>query len=423
MKTKLELTWIDKDKQPRLEPRILLEDPELSYSAKKKGTDNDIFDNMLIHGDNLLALKALEQDFTGEVKCVFIDPPYNTGSAFAQYDDGVEHSIWLSLMRDRLTILKTLMRPDGSIWVSMDDNEVHYLKVLMDELFGRANFVGNIIWEKRTTRENRRVFSFNHDHILVYAKEFALFRAQRNPLPLSKEVLSRYKNPDDDPRGPWQSVSVNAQAGHATASQFYELTAPNGKKHSHPKGRCWLYTQQRMQEEIEAGNIWFGATGNNVPRAKKFLESQKGKGLTPETIWTAEDASTNDKAKKHLKQIFPDGVRFDTPKPEALVERVLHIATNVGDLVLDSFLGSGTTAAVAQKMRRRWIGIELGEHALECCVPRMKKVVDGVESGGISNAVDWEGGGGFRFYTLTPPSAKKTSEATGSSTASALTQL
>ena len=406
-KQKLELTWIGKDARPKLEPRILLEDLSKSYHAKHRVSDTDIFDNRLIFGDNLLALKALEQEFSGKVKCVFIDPPYNTGSAFTHYDDGLEHSIWLGLMRDRLEIIRRLMADDGSLWITIDDNEVHYLKVMCDEIFGRSNFLANMVWEKRTSRENRRVFSFNHDHLLVYAKSKGKFEAVRNPLGLNAEVLSRYKNPDNDLRGPWQSVSVNAQAGHATATQFYTLTLPSGRLVDPPKGRCWLYTKERMQQEIEAGNIWFGVDGDNAPRYKKFLKDGEDKGLTPETIWPASEVGTNDDAKKALLQLLPDHPVFDNPKPEQLLERVLHIATNSGEIVLDSFGGSGTTAAAAQKMGRRWIMIELGEHCHTHIIPRLKKVIDGDDKGGITEATNWRGGGGFRYFSLAPSLLEK----------------
>jgi adenine-specific DNA-methyltransferase len=399
-KQRLELTWIGKENRPKLEPRILLEDPEKSYHAKHRVTDHDVFDNRLIFGDNLLALKALEAEFAGKVKCVFIDPPYNTGSAFEHYDDGVEHSIWLSLIRDRLEIIRNLLPEDGSLWITIDDNEAHYLKVLCDEVFGRANFVATIIWEKRTTRENRRVFSFKHDFVLVIAKQKAAFEAARNPLPLNEAVLGRYKNPDQDPRGPWQSVSANAQAGHGTASQFYTLIAPNGKHHDPPKGTCWRYTKERMDDEIRQGNIWFGKNGDGVPRIKKFLRSSEESGLTPETIWYAEDVGTNDEAKKATLELLPDEAVFDNPKPERLLRRVLQIATNPNDLVLDSFAGSGTTGAVAQKMGRRWIMVELGEHCHTHIIPRLKKVVDGKDPGGITESAGWKGGGGFRYYRL-----------------------
>lgn len=404
---KLELTWIGKENRPKLEPRILLEDPAKSHHAKHRVTDKDIFDNRLIFGDNLLALKALEQEFAGKVKCVFIDPPYNTGSAFTHYDDGVEHSIWLSLMRDRLEIIRRLLSDDGSLWITIDDNEAHYLKVMCDEVFGRKNFVANMIWEKRTSRENRRVFSFNHDHLLVYGKSKSEFESVRNPLGLSDEVLLRYKNPDNDPRGPWQSVSANAQAGHATPSQFYKLRLPSGREIDPPKGRCWLYTKERMEQEIVAGNIWFGASGGNAPRIKKFLRDNGDNGLTPETIWPAAEVGTNDDANKHLLRLLADVPVFDNPKPEGVLERVIHIATNPGDLILDSFAGSGTTGAVAQKMGRRWIMIELGEHCHTHIIPRLKKVIDGEDPGGVTKVVDWKGGGGFRYYRLAPSLLEK----------------
>lgn len=401
-KQKLELSWIGKENRPKLEPRILLEDAGMSYHAAHRVSDKDIFDNRLIFGDNLLALKSLEQKFTGKIKCIYIDPPYNTGSAFEQYDDGIEHSIWLSLMRDRIEILCRLLSQDGSLWISIDDNEMSYLRVLLDEIFGRSNFVANIIWEKRTTRENRRVFSFRHDYILVFAKDRKAFEAVRNPLPLSQDVLSRYKNPDNDPRGPWQSVSANAMGGHATPNQFYSLKTPSGKLLDPPPGRCWLYTEHRMEEEIAAGNIWFGKRGDSVPRIKKFLTDYEDKGLTPETIWWAGDVGTNDSAKKALTDLFNGNVVFDTPKPEGLLRRVLEIATNPGDLVLDSFAGSGTTGAVAQKMGRKWIMVELGEHCDTVICPRLRKVIDGLDPAGVTDDTSWKGGGGFRYYRLAP---------------------
>jgi len=422
-KQKLELTWIGKDNRPRLEPRILLEDKTLSYradapiskaQAELPFTDPTApiqprHDNLLIQGDNLLALKALEQQYSGKVKCVFIDPPYNTGSAFTHYDDGLEHSLWLSLIRDRLEVLRALLAEDGSLWITIDDNEAHYLKVLCDEVFGRGNFVATIIWEKRTTRENRRVFSFKHDFVLLYAKQKTIFDTIRNPLALNDAVLDRYKNPDNDHRGSWQSVSANAQAGHGTASQFYTLIAPNGKAHNPPKGTCWRYTKSRMEEEIKNGNIWFGKDGNGVPRIKKFLHDSKNSGLTPETIWYATEVGTNDEAKKAALTHQLDEPVFDSPKPERLLKRILEIATNPNDLVLDSFAGSGTTGAVAHKMGRRWIMVELGEHCHTHIVPRLKKVIDGADPGGISKAVNWQGGGGFRYFRLAPSLLKKDS--------------
>ncbi len=400
-KTKLELTWIGKDKRPKLEPRILLEDPSKSYHAAHKVSENDIFDNKLIFGDNLLALKALEQGYTGKIKCIYIDPPYNTGSAFEHYEDGLEHSIWLNMMRERLEILRKLLTVDGSVWISIDDNEFHYLKVLCDEVFGRRNFMTSIIWQQRTTRENRRAFSVNHEYILLYAKDSQVFSTTRNDLGITEELKARYKNPDNDPRGAWQSVSANAQAGHATPNQFYILVAPNEKKHEPPKGRCWLYTKQKMEEEISKNNIWFGKDGNGAPRIKKFLKDVNA-GLTPHTLWVADEVGTNDQAKKNLISMFAGEEEvFETPKPESLMERIIKIASEPGDWILDSFAGSGTTGGVAHKMGRRWIMAELGEHCHTHIIPRLQKVINGEDPGGITKAVNWQGGG-FRYYRLAP---------------------
>lgn len=401
-KTKLELTWIGKDKRSKLEPRILVEDSSKSYHASHKVSDNDVFDNKLIYGDNLLALKALQKDYEGLVKCIYIDPPYNTGSAFEEYDDGVEHSIWLSLLKERLVLLRKLLTVDGSIWISIDDNEMAYLKVLLDEVFGRSNFVATMIWEKRKTRENRRVFSFKHDFILVYAKNKPDFDSSRNPLPLTDDIRTRYKNPDNDPRGDWQSISALAQAGHGTKSQFYTLITPSGREIDPPTGNCWRYTKERMLNEIKDNRIWFGKDGENAPRIKKFLSESSDKGVTPETIWYADDVGTTDSAKKHINDIFNKTLTFDTPKPEELVGRIIHIATNPGDLILDSFAGSGSSGTTAHKMGRKWIMVELGGHCHTHIIPRLKKVIDGEDQGGISKAVNWQGGGGFRYYKLAP---------------------
>lgn len=356
--------------------------------------------NLIVHGDNLVALKALLPFYKGKVKCIYIDPPYNTGSAFEHYDDNLEHSQWLSTMVPRLQLLREFICKDGSIWVSIDKEESHYLKVIMDEIFGRKNFVTEIAWQQRTARENRKVFSSNFETIFVYARNYDSFCMVRNPLPLTEEIRARYKNPDNDPRGVWQSVALTVQAGHGTPSQFYTITTPTGRKVNPPAGLCWRYTKERFEELVADKQIYFGATGNNVPRIKKFF-SEMPKGVTPETLWLAGEAGTNDLAKKHSVALFGKNP-FDNPKPESLIHRVLSIATNPGDLVLDAFLGSGTTAAVAHKMGRHYIGIEMGTHALTHCIPRLEKVIEG-EQGGISETVNWQGGGGFRFYELGAP--------------------
>ena len=353
-------------------------------------------DNALIQGENLDVLRQLRAQCAGSVRCIYIDPPYNNQERYRHYSDTRSHTDWLNMIVERLTAMWPLLSAEGSIWISIDDREIHYLKVAADDVFGRQHFITTIVWQQRTTRENRKVSSNNHEYILVYAANPRRFRATRNLLPASPDLLSRYKNPDHDPRGPWQSVSANVQDGHATASQFYDILAPCGKVHRPPEGRCWVYIQDKMKREIAAGNIWFGKNGLGVPRIKRFLNSSHV-GLTPDTLWTATDVGTNDEAKKQLLRILPNDTVFDTPKPERLIGRILSIATDPGDLVIDAFLGSGTTAAVAHKMGRCYIGIERGEHASTHCAARLRLVVDG-DTTGISKSVCWRGGGGFSFY-------------------------
>ena len=391
---KLELTWIGKGDEPKLEPRILIENPEYSY-----GDPNT--ENILIHGDNLLALKALEQDFAGKIKCIYIDPPYNTGNAFEHYDDGIEHSLWLSLIKPRLEILKNLLSKDGSIWISIDAEESHYLKVLCDEVFGRINFIDEVIWQRAFSPINlKKTLSRSHDTILVYAKNNVGF--ELNSLLRSDSQLKNYKNPDNDPRGLW--TSSDCTVGPVVKEKLYEITTPKGRKVTPPDGRCWLFTETRLAEMIADNRIWFGANGDNAPRVKKFISEVKS-GVTAMTLWLRDDVGDNQEAKREIKEFNSQDV-FTTPKPERLIERVIHLATNEGDFILDSFLGSGTTSAVAHKMGRKHIGIELGEHAKTHCYPRLKAVVEG-EQGGISKALNWQGGGGFKYYTLAPSLLKQ----------------
>ena len=395
-KQKLELTWIGKDREVNLEPRILVEVPEKSYGDKDA-------ENMLIHGDNLLALKALEQDYTGKIKCIYIDPPYNTGSAFEHYDDNVEHSKWLSLMKQRLEILHTLLAEDGSIWISIDATESHYLKVLCDEIFCRKNFIDEVVWQRAYAPVNlKKTLSRSHDILLVYAKNLS-DKFELNKLPRTDEANSRYKNPDNDPRGVWKSVDMSV--GPAVQENIYEIITPSGRKVLPPSGRSWVYNKQKFQEMVDDNRIYFGETGNNVPSRKKFLTEVKD-GVVAMTLWTYQEVGHNQDAKKEIKAFNFDTV-FNTPKPERLIERVLTLGSNEGDLVLDSFLGSGTTAAVAHKMGRKWIGIELGDHCYTHCEPRLQKVIDGTDQGGISKAINWQGGGGYKFYELAPSLLKK----------------
>ena len=404
---KLELTWIGKyDERKPLEPRILIENKEYSYGEPETGilpNGKPWNGNMLIHGDNLLALKALEQDYAGQVKCIYIDPPYNTGNAFEHYDDGVEHSIWLSLMRERLEILLNLLQQNGSIWISIDADESHYLKVLCDEIFGRRNFIDEVIWQRAYAPINlKKTLSRSHDSILVYVKD-KTDKLEFNKIPRSDKQRDLYKNYDNDPRGDWKSD--NLSVGPAVEKNIYPITTPSGRVCYPPEGYSWRLSQERLKEYIEDNRIWFGPNGNNVPSIKRFISEVKD-GVTPMTLWTYQEVGHNQDAKKEIKAFGFETV-FDTPKPEKLIERIVTIASNPGDLVLDSFLGSGTTAAVAQKMGRRYIGIELGEHAYTHCVPRLKMVTDGTDQGGISKAQNWKGGSGFKFYELAPSLLKK----------------
>ncbi len=393
MSNKLELTWFGKEEEISVEPRLLIERTDLSNTDSEPDTEN-----MLIHGDNLLALKALEVKYAGKVKCIYIDPPYNTGSAFEHYDDNLEHSQWLNLMRPRLIILWNLLHEsDGSIWISIDDDERDYLKVMCDEIFGRMHFLTSIVWQKRYSRENRESIGDSHEYILIYVKDKERFKQIRNYLPLSDKQLKVYKNPDNDPRGDWQSVSLLAQGFRP--NQMYTITAPNGKKHIPPAGNCWKVVESEFEKALADNRITFGNDGNGVPRRKQFLCDAKG--LVPWTWWSQDEVGHTGESKKEVNTLFGD-VSFDTPKPERLIERIIHIATNEGDLVLDSFLGSGTTCAVAHKMHRKYIGIEMGDHAYTHCKKRLDMVISGEDKGGISKSVNWTGGGGYRFYELAP---------------------
>lgn len=393
------LTWLTRDedlKSAEAVPYRLLEaDAGLSHGDPAAG-------NMLIQGDNLDALKALLPYYKGQVKCIYIDPPYNTRSAFEQYDDNLEHTQWLAMIYPRLELLCELLANDGSIWVSIDDNEGHYLKVIMDQIFGRKNFIASNVWQKRYSRENREAIGDVHEYIVVYAKSPDAFKARRNRIPLDEQQAKIYKNPKNpnelDPAKRWRGLPMTAQGYRP--NQMYVVTAPNGKQHKPPEGRCWSTVESEFEKLKAKGRIYWGKDGNAQPSVIRFLSEVEG--LVPWTWWPHTEVGHTDESKKECNELFGADVSFGTPKPERLLERILHIATNPGDLVLDSFLGSGTTAAVAHKMGRQWIGVEMGDHAVTHCAPRLRKVIDG-EQGGISKAVNWQGGGGFRFYRLGEP--------------------
>lgn len=390
------LNWLTREEDIRATqsvPYRLLE--EVTNMSSGDGNTG----NMLIQGNNLEALKALLPFYAGRVKCIYIDPPYNTRSAFEHYDDSLEHTQWISMMWPRLEILRDLLSENGSIWVSIDDNEGHYLKVIMDEIFGRSNFISNVIWQKMYTIKNSaKYLSDMHDHLFVYALSKKQWR--RNLLPRKDRSEKNYSNPDGDPRGKWTTNAIQARNYYSLGS--YEITAPTGRIHRPPKGTYWRISKQTFDKLNVDGRIWWGMDGDSIPRVKKFLSEAK-EGVVPSTLWNYTDAGSNAEAKQDIRKLVSeDSEIFLTPKPEKLIRQILMIATEPGDLVLDSFLGSGTTAAVAHKMKRRYIGIEIGDHAETHCVPRQKMVIDG-EQGGISESVGWKGGGGFRFYRLGPP--------------------
>lgn len=354
---------------------------------------------MLIQGDNLDALKALIPTHSGKVKCIFIDPPYNTKSAFEHYDDNLEHSKWLSMMYPRLELLHQLLSEDGSIWITLNDNEAHYLKVMCDEIFGRNNFISNSIWQKKYAASNdAKSLSEDHDHVIVYAKSKTNWTP--NKLKRNLESNKAYKNPDNDPRGLWQSDNYKCnKSSKERPNLYYAIMQPNTGEEIWPsKTAVWRYNYETHQRHIKEGLIWWGKDGTNqTPRFKRFL-STVDNTTNPQSVWLWQDVGHNQDAKREVLKLNPDAP-FSTPKPEKLIQRIIHIASNEGDLVLDSFLGSATTAAVAMKMNRKFIGIELGEHAVTHAQPRLKEVADG-EQGGISEDVNWAGGSGFKFYRL-----------------------
>ena len=391
---RLELTWVDKYQEKVIEPRILIEDKEKSYGDPHS-------ENMLIHGDNLIALQALQQDFAGKIKCIYIDPPYNTGAAFEQYDDNLEHSQWLSLMKPRLELLRNLLSDDGSIWISIDADEQAYLKVLCDEVFGRSNFKTIISWQRKySVSNNFRGIATISEFILVYSKTNQFIP---NYLPRTQESLARYTNPDNDPRGPWKAVDyLNQASTKQRPNLVYDIVNPNTGEVIKNGAKAWKYELATHQQHVAENRLWWGLDGKNTVPALKLYLSEVRQGMTPHNWWTHEEVGHTDEAKKESIALFGREAAFATPKPERLIQRALILASNPGDIVLDSFLGSGTTAAVAQKMGRRWIGIEMGNHAYTHCKTRLDKVIDGTDDGGITKAAEWQGGGGYHFYELAP---------------------
>ena len=344
-------------------------------------------DNLLIRGDALNALTSLAQlpefaaEYLGKVKLVYIDPPFNTGEAFAAYDDNLEHSVWLTMLRDRLSQIQQLLAPDGSVWVHLDDQEAHRCRAVLDEVFGTSAFVGCVIWQKKYSRDNRPAIGTVHDYILVYSPLGAQWKTVRNRIP--RVNASQYRNPNNDPLGPWRSIPLDVQGGHATKSQFYDIITPSGKTVRPANGRAWAVTEPVFKAMIQRGEIYFGLKGDGMPNTIRHLKDDKG--LVPWTWWPHEEVGDNDEAKKEIVDLFGEVTIFDTPKPERLLQRIVHIGSDPGDIVLDCFFGSGTTAAVAHKMGRRWIGVERDADVVEAfALPRLQKIVSGDDPGGIT---------------------------------------
>lgn len=412
---RLELTWTNKDLAlladeagnyewvPRTDYRVA--EVRLLHHAGHVGDPDVPPHNLLVRGDALNALTSLAklpgvaEDHAGQVKLIYIDPPFNTKQSFLTYDDSLDHSVWLTMMRDRLEQIRPLLAPDGSVWVHCDDSEQHRLRCVMDEVFGVDRFVATIVWQKRYSRDNRPAIGPVHDFIHVYAPSGGDWKKFRNRLPPGDKALKQYRNPNNDPRGPWRPLPMDAQGYRA--NQMYEIVGPDGTVHLPPKGRCWSMTRDRYDELEAAGRIYFGQDGTGRPSVIRYLDEHPG--LVPWTWWPHEDAGHNDEAKKEILELFPDQQAFDTPKPERLMQRIITIATDPGDIVLDCFAGSGTTAAVAHKMGRRWIAVERSlETVTRYLVPRLTRVVAGADGGGVSAAEGWNGGGGFRVVDVAP---------------------
>lgn len=417
------LHWVGKDKvvNHHHDVPFRLLDKQYTFTANG-GTPANSNANRIIHGDNLESLKSLLPEFEGKVNCIYIDPPYNTGNEGWVYNDAVNdpkikkwlgqvvgkegedlsrHDKWLCMMYPRLKLLHRLLADDGVIFLSIDDNEQATLKLLLDEVFGANNFVTTIVWEKRYSPQNAvKWFSESHDFLIVYAKNKENWHP--NLLERSDEMNARYRNLDNDPRGVWKPVDSTAQAGHGTQSQFYMVTSPNGKQHSLPNGRCWLYTEPVFQRMVAENRIWFGASGNNVPAVKRFLTEVK-QGTACQTIWKYGDVGHNQEGKKEINDLFPESTVFDTPKPERLIKRVLQLATKQNAIVLDTFAGSGTTAHAVLKLNaqdggnRRFILCEMMDYAENITAERVRRVMNGYGEGAKTVAGT---GGEFDYYTV-----------------------
>jgi adenine-specific DNA-methyltransferase len=388
--------WVSPSDYRVAEVRLLHDVSTVGQTGKVRAADS-----LLIRGDALNALTSLSRipefagEYLGKVKLCYIDPPFNTQKSFLQYDDALEHSVWLTMIRDRLMQIKELLAPEGSVWVHLDDSEVHRARSVLDEVFGTPAFVTTVVWQKRTTKENRPAFSSMHDYILVYSPMGGPWRAHRNKLTRSN---GGYSNPDNDPSGPWASIPFTAKG--MRKNQMYPVTTPAGVTYTPPfKNRCWAATEPQYLRLLAEGRVYFPDSGKGKPRTKQY--EWEDEGVVPDTWWTASECGTNDEAKRHIHELFPSDPEFATPKPEQLLQRIIHVASNPGDIVLDCFLGSGTAAAVAIKMGRRWVGVEYEPDTVtRYTIPRLQQVVSGEDLGGITDDTGWEGGSGFRILEV-----------------------
>jgi adenine-specific DNA-methyltransferase len=407
MSEAVELVWPNKELSLRASGATSYEwvketNPRLSSALDVELLGSDeltSLSNVLVVGDGLDAVEALRGTpvLGGGIRLVYIDPPFNTQKTFTQYGDSLARPMWLSMMRDRLEAVKPHLREDASVWVHLDDSEVHRARAIMDEVFGEQAFVASVIWQKRTSRESRSAFSSNHDTLLVYAPSGPRrWKTSRNLLTKDEAVL---RNRDGDPRGPWVDAPFTAP-GYRKAQQ-YEIVTPSGEVLKPPRGRSWYATAHTFEDLLAEDRIWFPKNGSGSPRIKLFAHQLRG--LVPFTVWGSADVGTNDDAKRHLMQLFPSVPVFDTPKPEELLERILHIGTNPGELVVDLFAGSGTTAAAAHKMRRRWVIVERNtQTVIDFTLPRLLKVLSGSDEGGITKQFAWGGGGSMQLMHVTP---------------------
>ncbi|KLL04679.1 MAG: DNA methylase N-4/N-6 domain-containing protein [Mycoplasmataceae bacterium RV_VA103A] len=408
---KLELNWVNKNKTlivkdydkgqyEWVEPNdYRVSEVRLFKEMEKVGENSS--DNLIICGDSLNALTSLSKipeyrkKYVNKIKLIYIDPPFNTGQMFANYDDQLEHSVWLTMMRDRVLKAYELLSDDGSLWVHLDDTELYHFKLVLDEIFGKENFVANVVWQKNYSPKGLSKFiSFSHDNILIFAKDKE--RLDFNRLPRDAKVDKNYKNFDSDPRGPWRGSDFTV--GTITKNR-YTINTPSGKEIVPPIGRSWRMSEEKFEELKKDNRIYFGKDGDNIPRIKFFLSEASEK--MPTTWWPHEEAGHNDEAKKEILDLFLEIEPFATPKPERLLKRIIQIATNESDIVLDYFAGSGTTAAVAQKLKRKWVIVENNENTVDTfAAPRLKKVISGEDKGKVSEEVNWNGGGGFTCFQV-----------------------